>query len=81
MFGFKTSILAVALAMVAAAPALAGMNGTESIDRMLSARRSQSAAQVRPVGTQWQWTDVSARGAPAVRSNQHRYRGGPRSLH
>lgn len=80
MSRFRAIILTAALAMAAAAPAQAGMNGTESIDRMQSARRSQVSVQAAPVGTEWWSSGVSAR-KPTAKPNDHRYRGGPGSLH
>jgi len=82
MPGSKIAIM-LALALASATPALAGMNGTESINRISSAQSSAPAMQVRP---DWQsaWASA-ARPQPASeaisRSYPHRYYGGPKSIH
>jgi hypothetical protein len=56
MSGFKTKIVAaLALATAHSAPALAGMNGTESINRIQSAQRAQ--APERQAYAAWQTVD------------------------
>lgn len=73
MPGSKIAIM-LALVLSSATPALAGMNGTESVNRISSAQSSAQATQVRP---DWQ----SAWASAARRSYPHRYYGGPKSIH
>lgn len=82
MPGSKIAIM-LALTLASTAPALAGMNGIESVNRMLSARSSAQTTQVR---SDWQgaWASTtrpeSAFEAVSKRY-PHRYYGGPKSLH
>lgn len=82
MPGTKIAIM-LALTLASTAPALAGMNGTESINRMVSAQSSAQTTQVRP-----DWQDAWASAARPQSSSraigkvyQHRYYGGPKSIH
>lgn len=86
MLGSKAGIvLAVALAMAGTAPAFAGMNGTDYLNYIDAARRSESNLQAY---AEWQGAWASTRpvrpqATPDVPTKlyPHRYYGGPRSIH
>lgn len=82
MPGSRIAIM-LALTLASAAPALAGMNGTESVNRMSSAQSSAQATQVRPDWqSAWASTARPQSASEAIsRSYPHRYYGGPKSLH
>lgn len=85
MPGSKMAI-ALALALASTAPALAGMNGTDWLNRMSSARSGQSTSQMMLVRPDqegaWASTARSRSASEAIsKSYPHRYYGGPKSLH
>jgi hypothetical protein len=74
-------VLALALALASAMPAVAAMNGTDYLNYRDAAKRS-------PAGAQIESTDGLASAfvpAPPARASKasvpHRYRGGPKSIH
>lgn len=82
MPGSKMGIaLAVAIAMASSTPAFAGMNGTESLNRIQSAQRAQSSRLEMDARAAWPRVAPSLGSDTASRPYPHRYYGGPKSFH
>jgi hypothetical protein len=80
MSRFKAKIVvALALATALSGPALAGMNGTESINRMQSAQRVWAYSPEAQARAELLMTQPTA--VVASKPFPHRYYGGQRSFH